>query len=99
MLSRPHIDAGLSSLMPSSPRNKRIDCEDGIVFDVKDFLVTGGMDANRLLLEGLTRFDEERSSKNSVYRPLSGWRGKAAVGFHSRIKYRRPDGGSDHRDH
>lgn len=50
-----------------------IDCEDGIVFDVKDFLVAGGMNANHLLLDGLIRFDEEHATKKCEYRPLSGW--------------------------
>jgi len=40
-----------------------INCEDGIVFDVKDFLVPGGMDANHLLLEGLRQLDEQHATK------------------------------------
>ncbi len=48
-----------------------IDCEDGIVIDVKDFLVEAQMDANHLLLEGLHRLDEQSATE----KPTAGGAG------------------------
>ena len=45
-----------------------IDCEDGIVIDVKDFLVEAQMDANHLLLEGLQWLDEQCATENPTAR-------------------------------
>lgn len=40
-----------------------INCEDGIVIDVKDFLIEARMDANHLLLEGLHWLDEQSATE------------------------------------